>query len=134
MQECLLRSLSNDILKHSESLKTHLLLQVLDLQLITCILLHPVSSHVSQKLHSDPQIDHQVHLVVTALANTSAGLGMLELTANVWSDVVLDACDVLVVQRFVVGDLDIALGNLVFELKCCEYEVIRGWVERNLPL
>ena len=116
MQECLLRSLSNDILKHSESLKTHLLLQVLDLQLITCILLHPVSSHVSQKLHSDPQIDHQVHLIVTALANTSASFGMLELTADVGSDVVLDACDVFVVQRFVVGDLDIALGDLVFEL------------------
>jgi len=116
MQNRLPRSLDNDILEHSQSLKTHLLLQVPDLQLIALILLHPVSSHVSEKLHSDPQIDHQVHLIVTALANTSVSFGVLELTANVWSDVVLDACDVFVVQRFVVGDLDIALGNLILEL------------------
>jgi hypothetical protein len=41
---------------------------------------------------------------------------MLELTANVWSDVVLDACNVFIVQRSVVGDLDIAPGDLFFEL------------------
>jgi len=41
---------------------------------------------------------------------------MFELTANVGSDVVLDARDVLVVQRFVVSDLDIALRDLVSEL------------------
>jgi hypothetical protein len=75
-----------------------------------------VNSHVSKKLHSDSQIDHQVHLVLTALANTSASVGMLELMANVWSDVVLDACNVFVVQRSVVGDLDIVLGDLLFKL------------------
>lgn len=63
-----------------------------------------------------------MHLILTALANTSASAGMLELTANVWSDVVLDACNVFVVQRSVVGDLDIALGDLLFEL----YMVSKG--------
>lgn len=53
---------------------------------------------------------------MTALANTSTSIGVLELTANVLSDVLLDACDVFVMQRFVVIDLDVALGDLVFEL------------------
>lgn len=91
MQDCLSLSLDNDILKHSESLEAHFLLQILDLQLVIGILFHPVSSHVSQKLHSDSQADHQVHLIMTALANTSTSIGVFELTADVWSDVLLDA-------------------------------------------
>jgi hypothetical protein len=102
--------------------KTHFLLQISDLHVIAYILSHPMSSHVSEKLYSDSQIDHQVHLVLTTLTNTPASVGMLELTANVWSDVVLDACNMFVVQRSVVGDLDIALQDLLFEL----YTVSKG--------
>jgi thiol:disulfide interchange protein len=71
--------------------KAHLLLQVSDLLLIACILSHPLISHVPEKLHSDPQTDHQVHLVQTTIANASASFVVLDLTANVWCDVLLDA-------------------------------------------
>jgi hypothetical protein len=71
--------------------KTHLLLQVSDLLLIACILSHPLISHVPEKLHSDPQADHQIHLVQTAIVNASASFMVLDLTANVWCDVLLDA-------------------------------------------
>lgn len=98
MQKDLPRSIDNDILEHSDGIKTHLLLQFFDLQLIASILFHPVGSHVSEKLHSDSQVDHQVHLIVTALANSSASIGMLDLTANVGSDVLPDACHVFVMQ------------------------------------
>jgi hypothetical protein len=71
--------------------ETHFLLQVSDLLLIACILLHPVTSHVSEELHSDSQIDHQIVLILTASANASASFFMLHLTANVGRDVLLDA-------------------------------------------
>jgi hypothetical protein len=71
--------------------KTDSRLQVSDLALIARILSHPLISHVFEKLHSDPQADHQVHLVQTTIANASANSMVLDLTANVWCDVLLDA-------------------------------------------
>jgi hypothetical protein len=71
--------------------KIHFLLQISNLFLVACILSHPPISHVPEKLHSDPQGDHQVHLVQTAIADASAGFVVLNLTANVRSNVLLDA-------------------------------------------
>jgi hypothetical protein len=69
----------------------HFLLQISDLLLIACIFSHPLISHVPEKLHSDPQAHHQVHLIKAAIVNASAGFVVLDLTANVWCDVLLDA-------------------------------------------
>lgn len=71
---------------------------------------------VSEKLHSDSQVHHQVHLVQTALLDASTSCIELKLAANVRSNVAFNACHVFIVQRSVVLDLAIAFGDLVFEL------------------
>ena len=100
----------------------HFLLQISDLRLIACILSHTVTSHVPEELHSDPQTAHQVHLPSTTHVDSSASIVVLNLTANVRSDVLLHAFDMFVVQRFVVGDLDLTLRDLVFELYIVSHE------------
>lgn len=108
-------------------LDTQSLLQLSDLLLIACIFSHQLAHSVFEELHSDSQIHHQVHLVQTALLDASTSLLKFKLATNVWSDVVLDACHVLAMQRFVVFDLVIAFGDLVFELYIISKWTTKGY-------